>query len=174
MKRTLLTLLLLATLQVGNSQALPQTCWTGNYLTTPTSRFIINTNGTALDTKTGLIWKRCLEGYTWNGSTCTGSTALANWQTALQKAAVSTFAGNSNWRLPNIKELASIAERGCVNPQMNLAIFPNMPTLVIWSGTPASGSQPATNAWTGGSGFQNHWNHPKTSLYGVLLVRDSP
>lgn len=172
MKRTLLNLLLLAALHVGNAQALTQTCWASNYLTTPTSRFVINPNGTALDTKTGLIWKRCLEGYTWNGSTCTGSTALANWQTALQQAAASTFASNSNWRLPNIKELASIAERGCVNPQVNLTIFPNMPTLIIWSGTPAL--QPATSAWTGGSGFQNHWYRSKTELHGVLLVRDSP
>lgn len=170
MKKTLLTLLVLAVCQSGASHA--QICWAGNYHTTPTSRFALNANGTALDKKTGLIWKRCLEGYAWTGGTCTGGASLANWQSALQHAAASTFAGNSNWRLPNVKELASIAEFGCVDPQVNLTIFPNMPTMHLWSGTPSV--QDSQNAWSGGSGFQNHYDFPKTNRYGMLLVRDSP
>jgi hypothetical protein len=170
MKKPILTLLLLVACQAGNSQA--QTCWAASYHTTPTSRFVAKADGTALDKKTGLIWKRCMEGYSWNGSSCTGSAGLATWQSALQQAAASTFAGSSSWRLPNMRELASIAERGCVNPQVNLTVFPNMPTVFIWSATPSA--QSAQNAWTGGSGFQNNLDHPKTNAYGVLLVRDAP
>jgi len=35
-------------------------------------RYLAYANGTALDTKTGLLWMRCLVGQTWTGSTCSG------------------------------------------------------------------------------------------------------
>jgi hypothetical protein len=170
MNKIILTTLLLLACQAGGVQA--QTCNTSNYLTTPTSRFVLNTDGTALDKKTGLLWKRCLEGYSWNGSTCTGARSAANWQNALKQAAASTFIGKTDWRLPNAKELESIAERGCVDPQVNLSVFPNMPTTFIWSSTPDVNN--TSLAWAGGSGYQNHSSYSKNFGYGVLLVRNTP
>ncbi len=38
--------------------------------TAPASRFSDNGDGTATDTLTGLLWKRCSEGQTWDGATC--------------------------------------------------------------------------------------------------------
>ena len=170
MKQKVLTVTVLFALQISISHA--QTCNDSSYQTTPSTRFVVQNDGTALDKKTGLVWKRCLEGYSWNGSSCTGAANLANWQNALKTAAASTFIGKSDWRLPNAKELASIAERACVNPQVNLAIFPNMPTVYIWTSTPSAAD--AASAWTGGSGYQNHWENPKSNAYGVLLVRTAP
>jgi len=170
MKRLILTTLVLCNLQITNVYA--QTCYPSNYQTTPTTRFILKTDGTALDNKTGLIWKRCLEGNTWNGNTCTGTANLANWQNALKMATSSKYAGKTDWRLPNIKELGGIHERACLNPEINLTVFPNMPTLFLWSST--SYASDATYAWTGGSGYQNHWYTLKSKTYGVLLVRDAP
>ena len=84
---------------------------------TPTSRYTNNIDGTVTDSLTGLVWKRCLEGYDYSDNTtpvdisddtCTanGTTTMA-WNDALSLAG-SSFAGSSSWRVPNLKELTSI------------------------------------------------------------------
>jgi hypothetical protein len=93
--------------------------------TTPTADFDISaTDGTVIHTKTGLMWKRCAEGQTWDGATCTGGASNFNWQNALAAAANLTFAGYSDWRLPNVKELQTIVEYCGYNPAINQTIFP--------------------------------------------------
>lgn len=101
--------------------------------TTPTADFDTATDGTVIHIKTSLMWKRCAEGQTWNGSTCTGSASGMNWQTALTAAATSTFADHSDWRLPNIKELQSIVEFCGYDPAINRTIFPATPGFRFWS-----------------------------------------
>lgn len=117
-----------------------QTCETASIpATTPISQFTINNNGTVIDTKTGLMWKRCSEGQTWSGATCSGSGASFTWQAALQRAQIhngSGFAGFKDWRLPNIKELFSIIEKQCFGPAINLTIFPNTLNKMFWSSSP--------------------------------------
>ena len=92
---------------------------------TPTSQFIQHNNGTVTDTATRLVWMRCSLGQTWDGTACQGDVQLLNWQQALQAPQTTNFAEYNNWRLPNIKELASIIEEACYNPAINLTIFPN-------------------------------------------------
>jgi len=107
--------------------------------TTPTSQFSLNSDGTATDNKTGLTWMRCSLGQTWDGATCTGTATTTTWQTALSLAESTTFAGSSNWRLPNIKELGSlIEETACGNWQakINQTVFPNTHLFGHWSSTP--------------------------------------
>lgn len=99
-----------------------------------------NSDGTITDTKTGLMWKKCMEGFT--GNSCdTGAAAAFTWQTALQQPGVVNsgggFAGQTDWRLPNIKELTSIVEEQCYDPAINLTRFPNTPSSVVWSGSPS-------------------------------------
>ncbi|SJM90102.1 conserved exported hypothetical protein [Crenothrix polyspora] len=114
--------------------SLAQTCNTANLAaTTPTSQFTDNNNGTVTDKKTGLIWKKCSEGQTWNSGTgnCDNSAQLSNWQivfNAIQTVNNTGFAGQTDWRLPNIKELASILEEQCYSPAINLSVFPNTPS----------------------------------------------
>jgi len=81
--------------------------------TAPASRFTDNGDGTVTDKTTGLQWQRCSQGQTWSGGTCAGTATGHTWQAALQLADVATYAGRSDWRLPNIKELASIVEQAC-------------------------------------------------------------
>jgi hypothetical protein len=102
--------------------------------TTPTSDFILdNFNGTAYHKKTGLTWKRCVEGQNWSwdpGSeigTCTGKWSLHNWSEALSLA-------TDGWRLPNLKELLSIVEKRNWDKATNPTVFPNPPA--TWSATP--------------------------------------
>ena len=109
--------------------------------TAPASRFTDNGNGTVTDARTGLMWQRCMVGYTFsnNGTpgvitddSCTPSaTTTFLWQQALQGAVDSNaqggFGGFTDWRLPNIKELISIVEHKCHSPAINETIFPDTP-----------------------------------------------
>jgi hypothetical protein len=119
--------------------------------TTPTSAFTFHTGGTVTDTRTGLEWKRCLEGQTFgdNGTpdvftddTCAGTPMSYTWQGALSAAA--TAAGDG-WRLPNVNELASIVEWRCSSPAANLAVFPSLGNDVLWSSSPFAANAGA--AW---------------------------
>ncbi len=99
----------------------------------PARRYIDNGDGTATDKRTGLQWKRCSEGQTWTGRTCTGLATVFNsffdgWKQALQLASSTVYAGKSDWRVPNVKELASIIEQACYGPALDLAVFPDNST----------------------------------------------
>ena len=115
---------------------------------TPSSDFTVNTDATVIHQKTGLIWMRCSLGQSWNGSTCTGSARNYTWQQALQAGKALNdaggYAGRTDWRLPNIKELRSIVESQCYSPPMNTEVFPNTPASSFWS---ASASNPLGSAW---------------------------
>ena len=119
---------------------------------TPNSQLQDNGDGTITDTKTGLIWKRCLEGQ--SGSDCasgsaSGSAEAFTWQQALQRAQTVNssggFAGFSDWRLPTIKELSSLVEHQCVDPAINLTRFPNASNHWLWSSSAVAGS--SNSAW---------------------------
>lgn len=100
--------------------------------TTPTSQFVNNGDGTITDTLTKLTWKQCSEGQ--SGGKCeTGSATTLTWAEARKTAADSTFAGKKDWRLPTIKELATIVEYQCTMPAINMTVFPAIPTMNYWS-----------------------------------------
>ncbi len=116
---------------------LAQTCNEGNMLpSTPSSDFITSDAGVVTHIKTGLMWKRCSEGQTWDGKSCSGIAANYNWQESLQRLQGYSFAGYNDWRLPNKNELASIVETNCERPTINAEIFPNTPSAYFWSSTP--------------------------------------
>jgi len=64
-------------------------------------RYRDNQDGTVTDLHTGLQWKRCSEGQTWNGSTCSDKAKEYTWNEAMSLR--SKFAGHSDWRLPTIQ-----------------------------------------------------------------------
>ena len=117
-----------------------QTCKDSISETTPTERFNDQHDGTVLDSKTNLIWKRCSEGQTWDGTTCAGSASTYTWQGALSATEALNkgegFAGKTDWRVPNIKELGSIVELKCYSPAINLSVFPDTPSENVWSSSP--------------------------------------
>jgi len=107
---------------------------------TPDSRYTLHNDGTVTDSWTGLMWQRCSLGQTWDGSTCTGSASTYTWQEALQQGNSNSFAGYSDWRLPNRKELRSIVAYDRYNPAINTTVFPNTPSSSYWSSSPYAGS----------------------------------
>jgi hypothetical protein len=144
-------------------------------VTTPTTRFIVNGDGTVSDTYTGLMWMRCSLGQTWDGTTCTGTAAQYQWADALTQAQSSAFATYTDWRLPSVKELVSIVERSCANPSVNSTIFPATPTWYFWTNSPSvSGSGTNVHVVAFGQGFDTA--DAKTNVdpmfhYHVRLVR---
>ncbi|MCI5114223.1 MAG: DUF1566 domain-containing protein [Candidatus Electrothrix sp. AX1] len=164
-----------------------QTCKTDSIpASTPDSQLIDNGDGTVTDTKTGLMWKQCLEGLSGD---CSGIADTFTWQQALlQPGTVNAnggFAGYTDWRLPNIQELNSLVEEQCYEPAINLTYFPNTPTYLsntptsyvwfVWSGSPDADNSDVTfhSAWNvnftnGDSGAYN-----RTDSYAVRLVRNA-
>ena len=102
--------------------------------------YVISTDGSEVtDLKTGLIWRRCSEGMSWNGATCTGTASTFTHEAALQQAATQANSTGIAWRLPNVKELSSIADKGLSNPALDSTVFPATPASVFWSASPHVG-----------------------------------
>lgn len=114
--------------------------------------YIVYNNGTAKDTKTGLVWQRCTYGQTWNGSGCSGAPKKMNWHEAMKL-------NKNGWRVPTIDELGSLTycssgkpkgiypgrlDGGCKGnyrkPTINTTVFimnkKIMLDLVYWSSSP--------------------------------------
>jgi len=148
-----------------------QNCHSGIELTSPTSRFTLNGDGTATDNKTGLTWMRCISGRDWDGSTCSyGSNIFPTWDESLAIAENITFAGKSDWRVPNIKELITITEKACWAPSINETVFPNSRSSMYWTSSPAANSGFA--AWRVDFLYGETFNLDKWYQTNLLVVRD--
>ena len=91
---------------------------------------------TLLDKSTGLEWARCAVGQVWSGEQCMGDPLNAA-MTFMQALA---YAKDLNgWRLPTVKELSSLADKGCISPAIDGGAFPNFPSRTFWSSTPFVG-----------------------------------
>lgn len=104
---------------------------------TPTSRFDTVADDMVVDKETGITWMRCALGQKWDGNTCAGKADTYNWQEAMEIVAEmnkAAYGGRTDWRVPYVPELASIIERQCFNPRVNLAVFPATPLLAFWTG----------------------------------------
>lgn len=81
-----------------------------------------NKNGTITDNYTGLVWIKCSQGNT--GADCkVGSPTLRAWSKARSECDDLVFAGNSDWRMPTLKELQSIVDSGRADPAINDNFF---------------------------------------------------
>lgn len=99
------------------------------------SRYAVVSSGTEVtDTKTGLIWQRCSAGQSWDGSTCAGSAVTYTHEQALAYAKTQT-----GWRLPTVKELSSLADKGRSNPAIDTAVFPATASDSYWTSSPLVG-----------------------------------
>lgn len=169
MSKTLFIRLMATTLLVPTAWA--QTC-----PSLPTAeRFTIN-DAEVTDKRTGLTWKRCSEGQSWSGSTCTGTARTHTHEAALALAKTANSSQiATGWRLPNVKELASLADKGCQNPAIDSTAFPATPSSWFWSSSPSVGD--SVSAWVVDFyyGFVND-HYRNYGLYGgyhVRLVRTS-
>jgi hypothetical protein len=86
----------------------------------------IGNDGTAKDSKTGLIWMRCSIGQSWGNGTCTGGSQNFSFAEAVtfveQLNKSGGYAGATNWRLPTLFELQAL--RQCPNELRKVSTTP--------------------------------------------------
>ena len=154
----------------------------------PDERFQIDVTepGIVVDLQTGLTWQRCIAGFeldyanttTISDDTCTvidedldgvadpDIAVLYSWDEAL--AFAESLGGG--WRVPNIKELASLVEYACILPSINGNVFPNAGQIDHWSSTPDTFDD--SSVWVISFGSGDDGTNPKNQDSPVYLVRD--
>lgn len=82
-----------------------------------------NGNGTVTDSGTLLTWQQ-------------GETYSMTWESALSYCEGLSLAGQTDWRLPNIKELSSLVDDSKTSdPAINITLFPDIVSSFYWSST---------------------------------------
>lgn len=126
-------------LGVAARAEVPQACDIASVqASTPASRFIAEDDGTTVDQLTQLMWMRCPLGQSWSGQACNGEAVRMNWQGSLAEAERMNRTGShfyNDWRVPSLRELATVAERQCTRPRINLMVFPGTPAAGFWTST---------------------------------------
>ena len=98
------------------------------------SRYTDNGDGTVTDNLTGLMWVKDPGqiGGPWGYS---GYPYQMSWYDAIYNCENLDYAGYSDWRLPNIRELQSLVDYGRYGPAIDYYTFPNVQTSGYWSST---------------------------------------
>ncbi len=117
-----------------------------------------NGDGTVTDQRTGLIWQKI------------GVDKGLAWEDALRYCSSLSLAGQSDWRMPNIKELRSINDDGKAQPSLDKSFFPGAQGKPYWSST--SQANRPERAWfvDFATGLITYSDKPEQ--YFVVAVRD--
>ncbi len=131
--------------------------------------FVDNADGTVTHTKTGLTWQRCAMGQTWNDGGCDGKSTTYTQDKAIKLT--STLGGQTDWRLPSLRELQTIVDYSAYNPAANVIVFPDAPSLGFWSATQKANDD--YNAWDVDFNNGKGEYSSKGTTYTARLVRGS-
>ena len=130
--------------------------------------------GIAYDPTSVLMATRC----TLNGSgvpdeaspgVCLSTGTAINWQTALQSCENLDYGGYSDWRLPSIKELATVKDYSYASPAFDPMVFPMSAVNRYWSSTTNTTNIAA--AWAIDVSDSTNYTTGKTTLYFTRCVR---
>jgi len=140
--------------------------------TTPDSRYIISAdNITVVDSITGLMWQRCVVGL--SGANCSnGEEMQSDWGSAVAAAQSNSTGGFTDWRLPNIQELVSLAALDRRDPAINATVFPNASDRETWTSTPGLTTSSSGRAWVGEPSSITATGARITNSRVIRLVRD--
>ncbi len=136
-------------------------------------RFTLSADGQeVVDSKTGLVWRRCVEGMSWKARTCTGKAFFSNQAEAAARAKNTATAEGAPWRLPTMKELSSIvnvreADEG--KATIDPAAFPATPVARFWTSSSVGPGYFMYVGFAEGSAGEGARNSPGA----VRLVRDA-
>jgi hypothetical protein len=127
-----------------------------NDVSTATGGYTDNGDGTVTDISTGLTWQKA-------------SSSGKTWEQALAYCEGLSLGGNTDWRLPTIKELRSLADYSRYNPAINTTYFPDTVSSLYWAST--THADYTYNAW--GVYFYNGYDlmSYKNGSYYVRAVR---
>ncbi len=143
----------------------------------PSARFQDNGDGTVTDVESKLMWMRCSSGQQWSGNRCTSTAADYGWADAQRHADQVSREGAAffnDWRVPSLRELATITDRGCKNPRTNVSVFPGTPAAAYWSSTPRPGETAGERALGLSFGAEGVVLARKDERLHVRLVRTGP
>jgi hypothetical protein len=129
----------------GTARVASAHCTHAEPASNPSSAYLDHGDGSVTDIRSGLMWKRCVEGQSWNGSGCEGTASDHTWSAALALAEATEYAGHDDWRLPDLKETESLVEECRGAPAINSAVFPNTPNGRVWTASP--GADGPLGAW---------------------------
>lgn len=135
----------------------------------PAHRWLID-GAEVRDKSTSLIWRRCAEGQTWTGQTCSGtSTTFLMNSSAFDQAKAQASSSGKAWRVPNVKELASLVDPRVNRPSIDQSIFPGFQTEIYHTATHWTENLVYTwRVWFAEGGVtRDHWGGK------LLLVRDA-
>jgi Protein of unknown function (DUF1566) len=143
----------------------------------PSTRFRDNGDGTVSDTVSMLMWMKCPSGQEWRNERCIGKADAYGWADAKAHAAQvsrSATAFFDDWRLPSLRELATITDRGCRNPRTNVDVFPDTPAAPFWSSTARPGEQAGERVLALSFGAEGVLLARKDERLHLRLVRTGP
>jgi len=97
-------------------------------------RFKVSADGKEVtDTKTNLVWRRCVEGMAWDGKTCAGKAKKMTYANARKTAADA----GSGWRLATKEEMLSLVDKSLKKkPLIDQTAFPKTPSGLSWANRP--------------------------------------
>lgn len=158
---------------ISVSAAAQQQCFDSINRSTEPNQFSALPHGQIAHQITGLVWQRCLFGQQWQETEqhCSGQPIRLSWSEALLMSVTAGQMGRTEWRLPDIKEAMSVVERQCVDPAIDIALFPSANSENLWTSSTYRGA--AAQAWAIAmySG-KNNLKRKDQQLY-VRLVRFS-
>lgn len=125
-----------------------------------TNHFTDNSDGTITDNLTQLVWQKV------------PNANIFSWENALAFAENLTIGTNSDWRLPNIKELQSLNDESRTNPSVNTTFFAGIGVKNYWSST--SLPNVSTKAWYWNTIFGVTTYDIKTNTNYAICVRGNP
>lgn len=140
--------------------------WIGRKAVNNKIRFIAKTlegDDVVIDRATGLMWAA-----DYNEAGCNNGDS-DNWSNFLTYVSTLTFAGFSDWRMPNVNELLSIMNHGANNPAIYTDFFKNFSTGNFFTSTTCDYKTTYVyyvaieEGWT--------WEYGKTSIGKVIVVR---
>jgi hypothetical protein len=124
-----------------------------------TAHFTDNNDSTITDNLTNLVWQKF------------PNTSMQTWEQALSFSENLILANNTNWRLPNIKELQSLNDESVIQPSVTSPYFANLGVKKYWSAT--SLPNQTTKAWYWDTQFGVTTYDTKTNSNSVLCVRNA-
>lgn len=135
-------------------------------------RFQANNDGTVTDLATGLMWVADPSeiGGVWGTP---GNPETMSWYDAVTNCNNLSYAGYSDWRLPNAKELESLIDYSKSSPAIDSQKFPNAKNGGYWSGSGTNYG--CENEWFNmGNTGQKSWEQDKNLKKNVRPVREAP
>ena len=143
----------------------------------PSERFRDNGDGTVTDSTFKLMWMRCSLGQRWQSGICSGAAGELAWSQAQRHAEQLNRDGGAfynDWRVPSLRELATITARECSPPRTNTAVFPGTAPAAYWSATQRPGQASTEQVFALSFGAEGVFAAGKDARHHLRLVRTGP